>query len=489
MEGRSALKPKLHIIRGLAALLLVLAWCGMAEAREAWLIDGPKFHASVHGRTACTDCHEDAASDTGHPNPARPGAGPFKPERCEACHDKVSADLAQGVHAGARTQAGANYTDCLSCHEPHYQQVPRQPARTRCDACHEMRTALPPSGKSDRDCVNCHLAGVAPFPARSGGLIPRPLDRAAFEPGRVHYLDPEPDPSFCRLCHRQGNRIGAATRVLPEKGLLCLPCHVASFSVNDTVSIVALILFFAGLVGLASVWLSGRLEGGPSGAPGKLATLAMRVAGVVFSARLLLVFQALVLDVLLQRRLWRQSRGRWIIHGLIFFPLVVRCLWGLGAMIMSAWWPESPSTWTLLDPDAPLTSVLFDLTGLMILLGAFLALARRLAGGPSVPGLPPPDWPGLALLAGMVLSGFLVEGWRMAMTGAVDGRGFAFIGRLIGQALSGHQGLADAYGWLWYAHAILVAAFAAYLPFSRLVHMFLAPLVMIVNRVLQQGGE
>jgi nitrate reductase gamma subunit len=34
---------------------------------------------------------------------------------------------------------------------------------------------------------------------------------------------------------------------------------------------------------------------------------------------------------------------------------------------------------------------------------------------------------------------------------------------------------------VWYIHAILTGAFIAYLPFSRLMHIIIAPVVLAIN--------
>jgi nitrate reductase gamma subunit len=45
------------------------------------------------------------------------------------------------------------------------------------------------------------------------------------------------------------------------------------------------------------------------------------------------------------------------------------------------------------------------------------------------------------------------------------------------------SGLTEAYGYIWYIHAILTGAFVAYLPFSRLFHIIMAPVVLAMNAV------
>ena len=42
------------------------------------------------------------------------------------------------------------------------------------------------------------------------------------------------------------------------------------------------------------------------------------------------------------------------------------------------------------------------------------------------------------------------------------------------------------YGYVWYVHAILTGAFVAYLPFSRMLHMIMAPISLAMNAAAQQ---
>ena len=46
--------------------------------------------------------------------------------------------------------------------------------------------------------------------------------------------------------------------------------------------------------------------------------------------------------------------------------------------------------------------------------------------------------------------------------------------------------LSDIYGYCWYIHAILTGAFVAYLPFSKMMHIIMSPVVMAMNAVNQK---
>ena len=67
------------------------------------------------------------------------------------------------------------------------------------------------------------------------------------------------------------------------------------------------------------------------------------------------------------------------------------------------------------------------------------------------------------------------------MTGWPDGAGWAFFGYGVSLLLKGMSGLTDTYGYMWYTHAILVGAFMALIPFTRMSHIITAPIALIIN--------
>jgi nitrate reductase gamma subunit len=277
--------------------------------------------------------------------------------------------------------------------------------------------------------------------------------------------------------------------VLPAKSVICMPCHPATLSVGDTTTIIALLLLLIGFVGAGSVWLSGSLDAGIERRDErKVLGITKSILGALFSVRLFSITKALILDGLLQRRLFRQEKARWAIHALIFLPFVFRFAWGLVGLVASLCRPDWPGTWILLDKNHPATAFLFDLTGVMVMLGIGFAVVRR-ARRPSeeiLAGLPRPDRAANGLLVGIILVGFLLEGMRIAMTGSPSGSEFAFVGYGLSRLLTGID-LTGVYGYVWHVHAILTGAFVAYLPFSRMIHMVTVPLALALNAGSKHG--
>jgi nitrate reductase gamma subunit len=296
----------------------------------------------------------------------------------------------------------------------------------------------------------------------------------------IHRMQIPPKDDSCLTCHTRGNDIGAAAMVLPAKSVICMPCHAGTLSVGDTTTIISLLLFAAGLVAVGSVWFSGSFQ--TTGRRSTLMQSLRAVSGAVFSSRINAIISSSFLDGLLQRRLYRASKVRWFLHALIFYPFLFRFIWGIWALLASLYWPQWPGTWAMLDKNHPLTAFAFDLSGVTVMVGVVGMIIHRLSRREesTIAGLPAADWPAYALMGGIMIAGFILEGMRMAMTGNPAGASYAFVGDAVSRALSGFE-LTGIYGYAWYLHALLTGAFIVYLPFSRMLHMVMAPVVLAMN--------
>jgi nitrate reductase gamma subunit len=399
--------------------------CHGSETRQADsfpLIDKTTYASTPHQGVNCLVCHPQAAA-FGHGN-QKPG-------------------------------------DCRQCHLPHDEKM-----------THDLHAAV--------TCGACHLNGVKPErdteSAHIGWRSPQHPERIS----PIHQMQiPQKDES-CHSCHTGGNTIGAVSMVLPAKSLICMPCHASTLSVGDSVTVLSLVLFLAGMVVIGSVWFAGGDQ--KAGSQLKLMQAIRSVMSVVFSNRILAIIKSLILDGLLQRRLYGVSKERWLMHALIFYPFLFRFLWGMLALIASLKWPRWSGAWDMLDKNHPLNAFLFDLSGMMTIVGIIGMILRRVQRRKEgvLSGLPPADWAAYLLLGGILIIGFLLEGMRMAMTGSPDGASYAFIGDAISRLLEGCE-LTGIYGYVWYLHAVFTGAFIVYLPFSRMLHMIVAPVVMAMN--------
>lgn len=381
--------------------------------------------------------------------------------------------------------------DCMVCHPAADRYRHNQQEQGDCRQCHQRHEeSVAHAAHSDVMCGACHLGHVVPVrDARSHTVA----WRSGALPGtssKIHEMARPAGPG-CMRCHFKGNAVGASAMILPPKSVLCMPCHAATFSAGDTTTLVALAVFGVGMLGFIALWFSGTLADTTGGNAAANAPAALkRALTAVFSRKFGVIMATLWYDGFLQRRLFRRSVRRWVIHALIFWPFVIRFVWAVAALTATNWFKDWPLAWTLINKNHPVTALLFDTTGMLLAVGIVLALVR---GGQAdktrSPGLPHQDRLALGLLAGIVMGGFVLEGLRIAMTGAAGSAAFAFIGFGVSRLFSGMAGLTQVYGYVWYLHAILTGAFVAYIPFSRMMHMIMSPIVLAMNAATQNEGH
>ncbi|MCP4664773.1 MAG: hypothetical protein GY849_00265 [Deltaproteobacteria bacterium] len=458
--------------------------CGACHEEEVSAL--PELSAEDR---ACMACHAWV-------DPDDPAIAEKIRQLCFHCHgrtgtkaQKMTGKMVSLINKEAYRSTPHTEVACTVCHPASAQYGHAKQRPGDCSQCH-----LPHDEKTARDahmgvaCESCHLDGVKPVKDAESKRVIWARERKAAETSTIHHMIRTDDEASCRTCHFKGNQVGAVSMLLPAKSILCMPCHSATFSVGDTTTVMALIVFLAGMLMLFSYWLTGSVPGaGDKGPFGKLLRLLWSVIKSLFTVKLFFIIKAMIVDVLLQRRLFRRSRARWLIHGLIFFPFVFRFSWGLLALLGSLFKPESHWIWALVDKNNPVTALLFDISGVMLLLGVTLAFVRgamRQLDQP--PGLPAQDRPALALMAGIALVGFVLEGMRIAMTGWPEGAGFAVAGFVLSVFFRDPFPASELYGYVWYVHAILTGVFIAYLPFSRLLHIIMSPVVLAMNAVSEK---
>ena len=440
---------------------------------------------------ACMACHRTR-------NPGNPQDIQGTQRLCFHCHGK-GASAAQEETAkhiplmGQKSYTGTPHADlaCTACHKDAAAFGHNRQESVNCRRCHP-----PHNEKVTHDahwgisCQACHLQGIVPFrDSDASGLLWR-RDVDVTDLSILHQMHLDKGEASCKRCHFAGNNLGAAAMVLPAKGILCMPCHTATFSLGDTLSIAALVVFLFGMALFVSVLLTGTMSSIAGKNPLlKLLQALFNMLGAILSPRIVPIVKALFWDVFLQRRLYRRSPGRWFIHGLIFYPFVLRFFWGMAALVGSLRAPENPIIWEMINKNHPLTAFLFDLTGIMILAGIVSAWTRGALQKRTRPaGTPPQDRIALGLIGATVLIGFLLEGMRIVMAGHPPYAGYSFAGYFVSLWFSPSRGLPEVYSAVWYIHAALTGAFIAYIPFSRLLHMILAPVVISINAVSAAHG-
>ena len=432
------------------------------------------------------------------------------PVMCLSCHGPESGAVAPAGAMPRITAEGMKSMthgdmNCLTCHKDAARYPHNRQERVNCLTCHTRHDEKKiHDAHSNVSCGACHLSGVTPV--LKDGKVDYVINSG---PLSVHSMTLASGTASCVRCHSAGPAatgattsaggasggfagngvVGAANTILPPKSVLCMGCHAATFSVQDTPGQIGLGIFVLVFAGMGLFWFScanlgkgspqkpqaadaatGQSHGCP--APHQHANGENRWA-------------ALCCDVFLQRRLYRESPLRWAVHALIFFPFLFRFVWGLLGLTGSLLSPAQEWPWLLLDKNWGAGAFLFDLSGLALLLGLLLAAVLWRREKSAAANAPRHDWPALYLLLGITLTGFVLEGMRIALTGMPDGSSYAFAGHVLALGLAplGQATLARVYGWGWYVHAVLTALTVAYIPFSQLRHMFTAPLFLLVQTI------
>ncbi len=136
-------------------------------------------------------------------------------------------------------------------------------------------------------------------------------------------------------------------------------------------------------------------------------------------------------------------------------------------------------------------SLALDLAGVFALAGTLVALAYRAAGPPRLRTGAWRDPALLGLFAGILVTGYVVEGLRIAGTGDPWGRwspvGFV-LAEWMRSAGVGPATVRVLHRVLWWVHFLLATGFVAYIPYSKLFHLLLAPVNVYLQPLGAPGG-
>jgi len=431
-------QPNLNSNEGITASILLCMDChGKKDVEKkvdgkpvSLYLDEKEYGKTVHRRIACVECHDGIATS---------------PHR-------------------------TSLIECASCHGYHGEGKAHDAHRSvNCEACHHESQGVMKDLKTGRVVLMTVKEGI-PLKMTSHRL-------ADFKKNKA-----------CEKCHFTGNKLGAPFRVLPAKSLICIECHSASISLNDPVSIITFILFLGGVTITLSLWSKGTLGAPTYSTHEKISYLAEKIWQVVFSRKILILLKVFVVDVLLLRGILKESLSRWTIHSFIYLPFFLRFFIGLILLIISKCFPMSPSVAMLLDKNYPPIAFTYDLLGLCVIMGIAGATMRRFqktfqnrpSGGQDIIVL--------ALLGAILVTGFLVEGLRILLTAIPSSAAHA---SFVGYPLSLFLDLIPfrwewVYPYGWYVHAILTGMFIIYLPFSKMFHILVSPMVLFINSVTRE---
>ena len=309
----------------------------------------------------------------------------------------------------------------------------------------------------------------------------------------------------------------------------------------NSLFLTALIIFLLGLIYKVSNWFVKKIV-----APGQTITTFQRmrsaaggILSVVFSPKLLIVLRVILVDVLLQGRVFREDVTRWLAHMLIFYGfMLLLVMHALDSVVTEALFSDYYAT---VNPFF----FLRDLFGAMVIVGVAMAVFRRYFLKTPRLRTGHRDHYAIIVLAVVMFSGIGLEGLKITSHSEfmrmvedyagmddeeeiqaleavwVDQFGLVspniqgpFDDDLLSAGYEVHEGNcldchasakwaftgftmaklmkpvavpldhADGITILWYIHIIACFAGLAYLPFSKMFHIFAVPLCLIAGQVM-----
>ena len=439
-------------------------------------------------KPVCLDCHRQPNINT---NEGVQSSKAF----CNDCHASPDCrrtvdgkDVPLQVSAETFNDNPHQYVACIHCHT----DVARSPHRTaiggQCRDCHTVHgegTAHAPHLRID--CQACHFKHKVVRLDETDNRVKLAHMNTALQPiGLVdHGLDDAGNEQSCRRCHQPQNTAGAPAAVLPAKSLLCVVCHPSSLGVGHPIFWVALITFLGGIFLMVRFWFVGSVQGEEKSLHRKISLSSDAVWQTIFSKKVLTVLRVVVLDIILQRRILKNSVQRWSLHSLIFLAILIRFALSLLTGLMFSIDPDGRLALVLIDKNNPFTAFTYDFLGLCIFLGVLWAVIQRLVVKPAHVKTEIEDNITLGILGLLVILGFIAEAARILMTQLpAEVAVYAFVGYPLSEVLAFMPvDWRSAYPYLWYAHAIMGAVFVAYLPFGKLKHIFNVPLTHVLEEV------
>jgi len=426
-------QPNLNSTEGVISAILLCKDChGKPDVEKkvegkpvSLYIDEKEYEKTVHRKIACIRCHE-------------------------------------GIATSPHRTIGI---ECASCHGYHGEGTAHDPHRSvTCEACHHESREVTKDPKTGKIALKRVKEGL-------------PLKMTS------HRLLDLRDKKACEKCHFAGNQLGAPIRVLPAKSLICMGCHSSSVTLNDPISLVSFFLFVAGMGATLTFWFKGTVGDPSFSAHEKLSYIGEKVWQVIFSKKIFTLLKIFVVDVLLLRRILKEGVSRWTIHSLIYLPLFLRFVIGLILLLLSSVFPMSPKVAALLDKNHPVIALTYDLLGLCIIIGVVGAVMRRISSKPQRAITTEQDCVVLGLIGAILLTGFWVEGMRILLTDVPLSAALAsWIGYPASLLLSLFPVCWErVYPYGWYIHAILTGALLAYLPLSKMFHILVSPLVLLMR--------
>jgi nitrate reductase gamma subunit len=256
------------------------------------------------------------------------------------------------------------------------------------------------------------------------------------------------------------------------------------------------VIFFVWGMGLhVSLWLEGSLEGAEKATKREKLKIYIRRGWRGFWLRPGWYLKILITEVIFHRKLFRQSFYRWLAHTLLVFGFVATFAVDMIKGFTTGYLVEFGVSFAhAFETGAvrPFLDFFLEFFSFLILVGCVMAIVRRFAIRPDQLRTEEEDVTTLLFILFLELSGFFIEGYRIAHPEVVQAKNYlanftpasannwiSFAGYFTSQFLRDIKINAD---FLWYFHVVPSLLWIIYIPHSKLLHIFTSSMTVISDR-------
>ena len=260
------------------------------------------------------------------------------------------------------------------------------------------------------------------------------------------------------------------------------------------------ILFLWGMGFRMSIWLEGSIEGAEDATKWEKSKILLRRGWKGFWARPGWYIKVLIGDVIFHRKLFGQSVFRWLAHTLLVFGFVATFIVDMLKGFTTFYLVELSRYISLFSfahefetgSVRPFLDFFLEFFSFLILVGCVMAIVRRFFIRPDQLRTEEEDVTSLLFILFLEISGFLIEGYRIAHPEVIEARVYlanftpasannwvSFGGYFLSQFLRDMKLNAD---FLWYFHVIPSLIFFIYIPHSKLLHIFTSSVTVFADR-------
>jgi len=260
------------------------------------------------------------------------------------------------------------------------------------------------------------------------------------------------------------------------------------------------IFFLWGMSLHISIWLEGGLEGAENATKREKLKIYIGRGWGEFWARPGWYVKIFITEVIFHRKLFGQSFYRWLAHTLLVFGFVATFAVDMIKGLTTGYLVEFSHTVPFFSfarefetgAVRPFLDFFLEFFSFLILVGCIMAIVRRFAIRPDQLRTEEEDVTTLLFILFLELSGFFIEGYRIAHPEVVQAKNYlanftpasannwiSFGGYFLSQFLRDVRINAD---FLWYFHVVPSLIWIIYIPHSKLLHIFTSSMTVMADR-------